>query len=60
MASTAPKIFISYSHDFPEHPRRVLGLAKASARTASMLSSINPLPGHHRDQSLLSRYARII
>src|ERR1700740_3265477 len=28
MASEPPKVFISYSHDSPEHARRVLGLAE--------------------------------
>src|SRR3984957_18886409 len=28
MASDAPKVFISYSHDSAEHARRVLGLAE--------------------------------
>jgi hypothetical protein len=28
MASEPPKVLISYSHDSPEHARRVLGLAE--------------------------------
>src|SRR5271165_5964650 len=47
MASDPPKVFISYSHDSPEHARRVLGLAERLRKDgADAPRSINTLPGH--------------
>ena len=45
MASDAPKVFISYSHDSLEHARRVLGLAERLRNDGKAHASLHQARG---------------